>query len=79
VCIGRVPATELPSHLSSRDRKYGKKASQIGEKESEATREFKRLVVYSLTSLPVVGESTVTEHWVFLCVFQAFQLYAVSL
>lgn len=26
--------------------------------------EFKRLVVYSLTSLPVVGESTVTDHYI---------------
>lgn len=42
-----------------------KKASQRGEKNLGSWEaEFKRLVVYSLTSLPVVGESTITRHYI---------------
>lgn len=34
VCTVTVPATKLPSQWSLRDRKHGKKASQIGKKKS---------------------------------------------
>jgi len=56
------PATKLASRL--RDRKHREKSftdrgeRKLGLREAE----LKRLVVCSLTSLPVVGESTVTGH-----------------